>query len=153
MNTEYRRLSDEWFANADRWLANLAIARTMMEKLPPEKVNLKSFRDPDEVEGEDADYSLPPTCGTICCFGGWCAWEPAFMAQGIFAEGSMGVPVLARDENESVPRYLFGDYTLFFSRSVLDELDGAPYDCTDRDVVLRRIDARIAKIRAERYPA
>jgi hypothetical protein len=30
---------------------------------------------------ENADSTTPPTCGSICCFGGWCEWWPSFRTQ------------------------------------------------------------------------
>jgi hypothetical protein len=118
--------------NLQRWLANLAAAQAMMEKLPEEKLNLRSFRDPFGVEGESTNFSKPPECGTICCFGGWCAWEPASMALGVRAEPSLGCPELDFDVNASVSMFLFGDGEMFHAR-------GGPDDRTDHEIVMDRI--------------
>ena len=65
----------------------------------------------------DAKIKRPkaPTCKTIACFGGWCAWWPAFQAQGIKAD-PVGMPVIHENEDQSVCFTLFGVYRLFISR-------------------------------------
>ena len=37
--------------------------------------------------------SRPPTCDTIACFGGWCAWVPEFREQGVQAS-VVGAPFI-----------------------------------------------------------
>ena len=52
----------------------------MWPSVPPENVypGLEDWR---KFEGV-----TPPDCGTVCCFGGWCAWWPPFNKQGVQAD-------------------------------------------------------------------
>lgn len=60
----------------------------------------------------------PPTCGTVACFGGWCAWWPPFVAQGIAVELD-GRPVVAKFGSTTgalSSMTLFGESSLFDAR-------------------------------------
>lgn len=67
-------------------------------------------------EGRTLDAQTPPDCGTVACFGGWCAWWPAYRNQGILAD-SVGAPVTKYGDWASAASWqLFGDPTLFSAR-------------------------------------
>lgn len=104
---------------------NLNEALKMWATVPPENVsrNLCHWR-------EKGDPLLePPTCNTVACFGGWCAWWPAFMA------------FLVSDGIHD-PGLLFGVDWLFAMKdglSVPDELKENEFTGTDHDLVTYRL--------------
>lgn len=51
-------------------------------------------------------------CGTVACFGGWCARWPTFKAQGVRMD-KFGYPEIQDRFGLSVAAILFGDATLF----------------------------------------
>lgn len=60
----------------------------------------------------------PPTCGTMACFGGWCAWWPTFRKQGVRSDRT-GAPYVERRGGllpNGVAQYLFGYEWLFSAR-------------------------------------
>lgn len=97
------------------WLSNVREARRMWNTIPPENVYTN-------LEGWNADNNdNAPTCKTIACFGGWCAWWPAFQKQGVKV-GICGSPFITDGANHiSSPSHvasykLFGDYGMFSAR-------------------------------------
>lgn len=76
------------------------------------------------------------TCGTVACFGGWCAVYPKFVAQGV-ARDWCGTPSYRNGTDcgsvNSAALHLFGDDTLFIWRT---DYDGPG---TDHEVVTRRL--------------
>ena len=126
---------------------NLLEAKKMWLTIPPENVmpRLQDWR------GDD-NRLAPPDCNTVACFGGWCAWHPAFQAQGVVVHKS-GAPVFY-DGVEYDPRigyHLFGDLDLFIvrgehlSEKVSKNEDPLEYFATsDWQVVMNRINYVLA---------
>lgn len=86
--------------------------------------------------------STRPNCRTLACFGGWCAWWPAFREQGVRAR-PVGTPYLVDDEFSSgadVSLQLFGVGDLFRSRTEGGGL-------SDHEVVTQRLGNLIANSR------
>lgn len=54
-----------------------------------------------------------PDCGSVACFGGWCSWWPAFVAQGV-VRSPMGCARML--DGSFAARSLFGDQDLFNCR-------------------------------------
>jgi hypothetical protein len=80
-----------------------------------------------------------PTCATLACFGGWCAWWPRFRAQGVRSAHS-GAPVVCPDGHSSVEasRWLFGYDFLFSAR--------APWERgTSHEIVRKRLENLLAR--------
>lgn len=98
--------------------------------VPPENVirNLNAWR--KDCTGQ------PPDCGTVACFGGWCAWWPAFRAQGVIAGGGGGPLLTDRSPSFYVSDHLFGAGLLFTRRGGMECDD--PFD-TDHECVTRRL--------------
>ena len=110
---------------------NLHEALRMWATIPPKNVisDLIYWRE----SGDDS----PPTCDTIACFGGWCAWWPAFRKQGLCAD-EVGAPCLDVGSGNVYGPFgaceaLFGRRDLFNLRL---EWEG---DGTDHEIVERRI--------------
>ena len=59
-----------------------------------------------------------PTCGTVACFGGWCAWWPSFQAQGVQACEHTGAPKLFGKScsHRDASNELFGTEDMLFPR-------------------------------------
>lgn len=102
--------------------ANLLDALNVMWPSVPKKnvyPNLDNWR----VDRE----TTPPTCGTVACFGGWCAWWPAFKKQGVRVTDG-GAPRLmgdgqSFDKPSRVSQRLFGDDGLFACRDYGHDAD------------------------------
>lgn len=92
---------------------NAREAQRMWATVPTKNVipSLRAWR-------EDVAGSRPPTCGTTACFGGWCAWWPAFRQLGITA-GYGGQPRLLGADGFHVAAMLFGWEGLFEPRMCL----------------------------------
>lgn len=58
-----------------------------------------------------------PTCGSVACFGGWCAWWPSFQAQGVTATWT-GAPQLRDKQGAAVGKTLFGEDSMFSVRGI-----------------------------------
>ncbi len=101
----------------------------MWPSVPPENVaiQLRKWR-------ED-DTATMPDCGTVACFGGWCAWWPAFRAQGVVAVGP-GAPSHF-PSGDSVAHVLFGDYRIFYRR--YHHESDSMFKGTDHELVTRRL--------------
>ena len=87
-----------------------------------------------------------PDCGTQACFGGWCAWWPAFQAQGLKASG-LGSPIFEDDGHSKtscdVSKTLFGHSYMFVTKShdYLVYKDRAVFkNATDWQIVMNRIE-------------
>src|SRR5437868_5504182 len=97
------------------WRNNLLAAQAFWATIEPENVDLSDWRDPDGTEElpVDAGYGVPPTCGTIACFGGWLPWSPYFKALGVTVDPERGWPQIGTGERseirDSVAQYLFGE--------------------------------------------
>lgn len=71
---------------------------------------------PDLVDFRKNDEETPPDCKTIACFGGWCAWWPGFVRQGV-SVGDGGKPVIIGSVWASdAAQFLFGCANLFSGR-------------------------------------
>lgn len=104
----------------------LECLNVMWPSVPPENVypRLGFWR--------KGDATRPATCGTVACFGGWCALWPPFKAQGI-AASSLGMPIVYG----GAPAALFGaDDSIFFVRRPQEH-------GTDHEVVTKRLRALI----------
>lgn len=110
--------------------ANAIEARDVMwPSVPPENVipELASWR-----RGRRGR----PDCGSVACFGGWCAWWPSFRAQGV-RSNAFGAPVFRGDFGASST--LFGSSDLFVPRGSSSSDVHAPYRCTDHELVTYRL--------------
>lgn len=102
---------------------NLLEAMNVMWPSVPEKNvvrNLDLWRMEVAAVNPAPLYSVP-TCTTIACFGGWCAWWPTFVAQGVRCSHS-GMPLIVdlntcfTSYDREVASVLFGFEALFFYR-------------------------------------
>lgn len=121
----------------------------MWPSVPPANVSprLGRWRVVSEEEYRSSiarGFKTPPDCGTICCFGGWCAWWPNFRAQGV-SVGYEGYPVFDDGawpmDEEVVCSHLFGWETLFRMRgnSPIDRnVENEPC-MSDHEFVKRRL--------------
>lgn len=71
----------------------------------------------------------PPDCHTIACFGGWCQWHPPFRA----IDDGTGKDIA------DYSRTLFGFEDLFEPRECCASDNQQPTDCTDHELVTRRL--------------
>ena len=113
--------------------ANAIEARDVMwPSVPPENVEpaLAAWR---------RHGSGKPSCGTVACFGGWCAWWPGFRAQGVRAD-ELGAPTFG---NSAMPSeascQLFGLSEMFRSRGGSGIDRQASYELTDHELVTHRL--------------
>lgn len=116
----------------------------MWPSIPPENVaeRLGTWR-------TGAGYALrdsPPTCNTIACFGGWCAWWPAFRAQGVFVSAE-GAPTIVDNRRSAFPvrrspvyvaQHLFGHQGMFHPRGFLPT-DTPSRHVSDHETVRMRL--------------
>ena len=77
-----------------------------------------------------------PNCGTVACFGGWCAWWPAFRDQGVVASASSGAPTIL-GRHFGVASDLFGNYDLFHPRGEHEADMG--FEGNDHELVTHRL--------------
>lgn len=145
-------MRDTRFSPADRprftsrQIANIKEAIEMWQTVPPENVYLGL------VGWMDRITRLGPTCKTLACFGGWCAYWPAFQQQGV-------VPVFGRPTMPSpdghwvrgaveTAEHLFGDRQLFNSRGHHPtDLDHRA-TMTDHEIVMCRLRALLKQATA-----
>lgn len=80
---------------------------------------------------------LKPTCGTHACFGGWCAWWPAFRKQGIRANVA-GAPIHRDNHLHSASEILFGHPNMF-SRREYGPGNEHSFTGTDHELVTHRL--------------
>lgn len=113
--------------------ANAIEARDVMwPSVPPENVmgRLRTWRNDEGA----------PSCGSLACFGGWCAWWPEFQAQGVSAHPEHGWPVMTCTDGCGVADALFGHSRLFDVRNCAGEADEtAPLRSTDHELVAHRL--------------
>lgn len=109
----------------------LEALNVMWPSVPPKNVyrQLADFR--------EGNRRTAPDCGTVACFGGWCAWWPSFVDQGIKV-GCGGKPVIAGfDWAADASKHLFSYPQMFAGR------DGHPADKrftgTDHELVTHRL--------------
>lgn len=106
----------------------------MWPSVPPENVypSLNDWRDTSDTCG-----NKKPSCQTVACFGGWCAWWPAFRRQGVRAM-DCGAPVTPDGRTaDGVSRLLFGCGDLFCCRGIHSS-DGG-FRGTDHELVTNRL--------------
>lgn len=119
------------------WINNLQHALKMMANLTDEQVGLNG-------------WCTGTGCGTIACFGGWCALDPFFQSLGVTLHEHHLYPII--DElylyEFEVAGYLFGDDLLFYAR-FHGELSGPNAELSDRAIVLRRITQRLRQLGVE----
>lgn len=77
-----------------------------------------------EVCGKRVDKTnQAPNCGTVACFGGWCAWWPNFRKQGVKSSPT-GAPMVYSEHTDGftniADRFLFGHDYLFAPRGSMD---------------------------------
>jgi hypothetical protein len=128
------------------WRTNLIEAQKFWAIVNPDNVDLSDWRDPDGCE-DTPDYATAPSCGTLCCFGGWLPWSPYFAALGVSVSESRGWPVIDEASRDGeygggVARYLFGAYELFDSA---ESREIASYG-SDYDIVAARLAKRLAEV-------
>jgi hypothetical protein len=111
----------------------------MWPSVPPENVieGLNFWR---KYSGRDVE---PVSCGTVACFGGWCAAYPKFSAQGIDFD-TEGMPWKGRAHGCDVATYLFGEWRMFARRGVCDVDEG--FTGTDHELVTHRLNWLIENI-------
>lgn len=109
----------------------LEALNVMWPSVPPENVpaGLSVFR-------QDFDYGAP-NCGTVACFGGWCAWWPSFRAQGVWA-GDVGRPEMEAGFPGDVSELLFGHAMMFKARGHAGMMD-VGFRGTDHELVIHRL--------------
>ncbi len=109
----------------------------MWPSVPPENVSpsLGEWRHETGMAIRSASSS-PPSCGTIACFGGWCAWWPYFREQGVSSDGS-GMPITSG--YLGVAEVLFGDARIFAGRGAYVSDALVPVDTSDHDLVTARL--------------
>ncbi|QFZ84557.1 hypothetical protein GFK26_18180 [Variovorax paradoxus] len=71
MLTEKIKVTPQQRANA------LEALNVMWPSVPPENV-FPALRD---WRGAGEEFAVPPSCGTLACFGGWAEWWPEFRRQ------------------------------------------------------------------------
>ncbi|VTU32061.1 hypothetical protein H4CHR_02934 [Variovorax sp. PBS-H4] len=126
------------------WRTNLLEAQKFWATVNPDNVDLCDWRDPEGEElDEIVDYSTPPSCGTLACFGGWLPWAPYFAEMGVRQNPGRGTPEIGAGERyecgSNVAKYLFGEWYLFDSR---ESREGG----TDHAVAATRIANRLAEV-------
>ena len=101
--------------------ANILSAKEMWLKIPKAKVKLSQWRSDRKTERE------APTCKTIACFGGWCAYWPVFQAQGLKAT-NFGAPMFEGGRTYTdylnVAKILFGAPKIFSIRGYHEADEG-----------------------------
>lgn len=125
-------------------MTNILDVRVMWLTVPERNVypNLSYWRKHFELGGRETGLATAPSCNTIACFGGWCAWWPAFMAQGVRA-GLNGSPSIPRRMDSSP--VLFGHHKMFAPRGCLHKEGGRKNDDkSDWQIVMDRINWMIA---------
>lgn len=118
-------------------IKNLKDALVWWKTVPKKNVNLNAWRD---------NGTLPYTCNTICCFGGWCAVYPGLAAQGVRVAPVWGDPFIRDTDgsilcSKAVGQHLFGDRNIFASRGY-HSVD--PKKSSDHTAVTARIKAALA---------
>lgn len=108
--------------------ANLLQARDVMWPSVPPKNVYPSLRFWRKENDKDTPCQSEPTCGTVACFGGWCAFWPEFQKQGI-EPNEVGAPTITIGGMFKSPSTaLFGVSGLFTVRGHFYSNDGAPVD-------------------------
>ena len=122
---------------------NQLSAREMWLTVPEINVTpqLMRFRELDPRQTEDNRH-LAPDCGTVACFGGWCAWWPPFRAQGVYTDVE-GIPRIKG--RWSVSEALFGIFVFGTRYKNLPSKPYPPYPVeSDWQIVMNRIDWMLA---------
>ena len=129
----------------ERQYDNLLEAKKMWDSVPEKNVMpaLADWR-------SDRMKSKAPDCNTLACFGGWCAWWPAFQGQGVSVTSS-GAPMIAcsRDlieQGAQLSKRLFGNENMFNVRNdhrqdqITSQFMHNPPRASDWQIVMNRID-------------
>lgn len=113
--------------------ANALEARDVMWPSVPEANVIEELCNWTEHQSDKTD------CGTVACFGGWCARWPKFQDQGVYVD-KRGVPRSNFEGPFAVSTLLFGD-SLFTARSSgTDSRMGLyGFDGTDHELVTARL--------------
>lgn len=127
--------------------ANAIEARDVMwPSVPPENVYQELANWNADTDASGARARKIATCGTVACFGGWCAYWPPFQAQGVRLDLFTGAPqVRPRSNSDLIPiqsasKYLFGVAGLFAVRDHGDMVDHkAPVGVSDHELVTHRL--------------
>ena len=117
--------------------SNILSAKKMWNSVPeanvmPYLLNWRSF--------SDEHKNLSPTCNTIACFGGWCAYWPKFQAQGLYGGNGGGPVFYGNDSMYETSAHLFGCSNMFVSRGFNNSDMGSDPATSDWQVVMDRID-------------
>jgi hypothetical protein len=114
--------------------ANTLEALNVMWPSVPEKNVYPSLAD-----WRRGESNARPTCGTVACFGGWCAWWPGFRAQGI-RPAYGGAPTSdAGGFSTDASEHLFGDEWLFCCRGHWLIPFHESEQISDHEIVTRRL--------------
>ena len=116
--------------------SNILSAREMWLTVPEANVieGLKSWRK------DVAIAHTAPTCDTLACFGGWCAWWPEFRAQGVVVN-TFGSPRIHSLKDLFVDEELFGSRIMFNLRGLhVADKNKSKAKWSDWRIVLNRID-------------
>jgi len=118
-------------------IENIREAIKMWETVPPENVapGLRFWRHDGALRDS---HKEAPNCGTVACFGGWCAWWPAFLAHGIEAWAG-GIPRLGPLTSVATSLELFGKADMFNARDFNSMDRGMPARATDHAIVMNRL--------------
>ena len=77
---------------------------------------LRFWRDDHSCYGPNGSPHRGADCGTVACFGGWCALYPKFRDQGV-TDSCSGAPMVVEGGRvvgaAAVAHFLFGDASLF----------------------------------------
>lgn len=103
----------------------------MWPSVPPENVF------PDLGDWRDAESDAKPSCKTVACFGGWCAWWPAFRRQGVRTFASGAPRPIGGGFSSDVALRLFGSAGLFTRRGMFNADRG--FRGTDHELVTNRL--------------
>lgn len=114
----------------------------MFPSIPPENI-YKDFN--WWRKGRRSSASKPPTCRTVACIGGWCAWWPSFIEQGVYCDmdgAPKGIIKLPNSAffpvgSNEVAKILFGHLYFFDPRGDLEpDFD---FKGTDHELIAHRL--------------
>lgn len=131
MSNEKRTITQQQHDNL------LDALHNMWPSVPPENV----FPELEHFGNGGADKArLNPEadCGTVACFGGWCAYWPAFRGQGLYI-GSEGIPETRTNYGIGAAAELFGNRQLFGHRGSHAADPQSSNEVTDHELVTNRL--------------
>lgn len=120
------------------WSANLQHALKLLATVKDRQVDLNL-------------WCADTECGTIACFGGWCAIDPYFQSLGVSLHKAGRYPVIEDLYlyDFEVSNYLFGEEELFQPRHAYTEFTDSTRDMSDREIAIRRVTQRLRELGAE----